>query len=47
MCVDYAELQKEFAHNWAEIRTQKRIEIHINSLGWDRFQKMTTLNFHS
>lgn len=47
MCIDYAEIQREFSKKWPEIRTQKRIEIHVNSLGWDRFQKMTTPNFHS
>ena len=38
----WREMQEEFKLRWAEIKTQKRVEIHINSYSLTELQRLTT-----
>jgi IQ domain-containing protein H len=38
----WREMQEEFKHKWGEIKTQKRVEIHINSYSLSELQRLTT-----
>jgi hypothetical protein len=38
----WREMQEEFKHKWGEIKTQKRVEIHINSYSLTELQRLTT-----
>ena len=36
-----------FTKEWRQNKDDMRVEIHINSLGFDRFQRNTTSNYMS
>lgn len=41
----FEDLTKTFKEKWPVIKQNSRLEIHINSLGYDRFKVSTTNNF--
>lgn len=43
--MEFDQRQEEFKREWSMIKDQKRLEIHINSLGFDKFKRKTTNNF--
>ena len=45
MCQEYLEASDRFSEEWDSIVKQPRVEVHLNSLGYDRFQKITTPNY--
>lgn len=47
MCNEYIDMNQNFMNNWGKIKNDVRVEIHMNSLGYDRFQKLTMANFRS
>lgn len=42
---EYILMHKEMAENWNVIQERKRVEVHFNSLGYDRFQRNTVANY--
>lgn len=47
MCNEYIDMNQRFMQEWEGIKNTRRVEIHMNSLGYDRFQKLTISNFKS
>ena len=42
---EFNERQEWFKDNWSTMKNEKRLEIHINSLGYDNFKRATTNNY--
>jgi hypothetical protein len=43
--LEFNERQEEFKVQWSQLKNEKRLEIHINSLGYDKFKRTTTNNY--
>ena len=44
---EYVLKHERFSDAWRNIKERPRVEIHLNSLGYDRFQRMTTMYYRS